>query len=454
MRLIASPSISSLTQRLQRALGVRPAALRVLETIASSVLVILLSLLTGVISARLLGPVGRGELASILLGLQIAGQLAVVGLPASVIYCLRQYPKQKSEIIGAVFILAAVSGIVTSLIFQLVIPPWLDDYQTPIVYAAQTTVLLAPFWAALQIATPVLRARDEFIIFNGVRILPPTLTLLCLSALAILHIQSPIAVAAPYSLSNCIFVFWPLWWIWRDCKPRIAGGGAQLGRLLRYGARSLAIDVANTMGRFLDRILLVYLLVPSAVGLYVVATSMAQPVKEIGLAIALVLFPKASGYEREEAIAVTGLATRVGMLVIIAVAVPLVIVAPMLLGLLFGRDFLPAVPVFRVILVATVFNGTADIAAQAFMATGRPGVVSILRCVELAILAVLLVYLVPKLGLMGAAWGMLAAACFRFIGIMSCHPIMLGQPPPRLYLDRSDIRRIRATRERAPAEPE
>jgi O-antigen/teichoic acid export membrane protein len=442
--------ILSLTKRLQRVRGVRPAALRVLETIASSLLVILLNLLTGVVSARLLGPVGRGELASILLGLQIAGQLAVVGLPAAAIYCLRQYPNQKSEIVGAVFILATLSGITGALIFQTLIPGWLTDYQTPIIYAAQMAVLLAPFWAVLQVATPVLRARDEFFIFNGVRILPPTLTLLCLSALAILDIQSPIAVAAPYSLSNCIFVFWPLWWIWRDCKPRVAGSGPQIRRMLRYGARSLAIDIANTIGRFLDRILLVYLLIPSAVGLYVVATSMAQPVKEIGLAIALVLFPKASGYGEEEAIALTGLATRVGMLATIAVAIPLVVVAPMFLSFLFGEDFLPAVPVFRLILIATVLNSTAEIAEQAFMATGRPGVVSTLRCSELAILVIMLLYLIPKLGLIGAAWGMLIVAFVRLAGTWACYPLVLGAMPPRLYLNRNDFQRIRKARERVP----
>ena len=61
---------------------------------------------------------------------------------------------------------------------------------------------------------------------------------------------------------------------------------------------------------YIDRILLVYLIAPSSVGLYVVAVNMAQPMKEIGWSIALVLFPKASGYERDQAIDVSGLATR------------------------------------------------------------------------------------------------------------------------------------------------
>jgi enterobacterial common antigen flippase len=82
--------LSSFTAKLERALGIRPAVMRVIETIANSVLVVLVNICTGVITARLLGPEGRGELASILLGLQVASLLAIVGLPTSSIYHIKK----------------------------------------------------------------------------------------------------------------------------------------------------------------------------------------------------------------------------------------------------------------------------------------------------------------------------------------------------------------------------
>jgi O-antigen/teichoic acid export membrane protein len=216
--------------------------------------------------------------------------------------------------------------------------------------------------------------------------------------------------------------------------------------LLRYSARSLAVDMANTVSLYIDRMVLVYLLAPSAVGLYVVAVSMAQPLKEIGWSIALVLFPKASEYGREQAIDVSGLAARVGLLVMIAAGMPLVLIAPMFLATLFGTEFLPAAPVFRLMVIATIVGGTADITSQAFLATGKPGIVSILRSAELLMLLALLIYVVPEFGLMGAAWAIFATVCARFLSIMICYPFVLGKPPPRLYLSRSDIRRLRSAR--------
>ena len=446
--------LSFFTAKLERALGIRPAVMRVIETIANSVLVVLVNICTGVITARLLGPEGRGELASILLGLQVASLLAIVGLPTSSIYHIKKSPEHRSNIVGSVFLLAILFGSIAAIISWVAIPYWLKDYPPAIVTAAQFTVLLTPLLSLFQVATPVLRARDGFGIFNAVRLLPPILTLLSLILLALNNLRSPVVISLTYSLAHSSILIWPLLWIWRDCRPRLSGNGKTIRQLIRFSARSLAVDVANTVTMYIDRILLVYLIAPSAVGLYVVAVNMAQPLKEIGWSIALVLFPKASGYERDQAIDVSGLATRAGLLVMLATGVPLIIIAPMFLEVLFGEEFLPAAPVFRLLVIATILGSTADIMAQAFLATGKPGIVSILRSLELAMLIASLGFFVPQFGLMGAAWAILAAASVRFLSIWASYPLLLGKAPPRLYLSPSDIRRIRGARERTPAEPE
>ena len=442
------------TGKLEHALGIRPGVMRVIETIGNAVLIVLVNIATGVITARLLGPEGRGQLASILLGLQIASLLAIVGLPASSIYHIKKNPEDRPRIVGSVFILAIFFGSIAAVIGWVAIPYWLDNLPPVIVAAAQFTVLLTPLLSLFQVTTPVLRARDGFAIFNAVRLLPHTLTLLSLILLALNNLRSPVVISLTYSLTHIAILIWPLLWIWRDCRPLLTQNSATIGLLLRFTGRSLAVDVANTISTYIDRILLVYLMAPSAVGLYVVAVNMAHPLKEIGWSIALVLFPKASGYERDQAIDISGLATRAGLLVMIAAGMPLVIIAPIFLRVLFGEEFMPAAPVFRLLAIATILGSTADIMAQAFMATGKPGVVSILRSSELAMLVALLGYFVPQYGLMGAAWAILAAASVRFLSIWASYPLLLGKAPPRLYLSPSDIRRIRGARERARAEPE
>jgi O-antigen/teichoic acid export membrane protein len=446
--------LSFLVRKIGGAFGIRPGIRRVIETVVNSGIVVLLGFATGVLAARMLGPTGRGELASILLPMQMAAQLSIIGLPSATIYHLKQRPDRRSELTGAVLILAIGMGLAVALAGVAIIPWWLDEYRPRIVLAAQTAVMLAPLWALMQISTPILRGRDEFRIFNGVRVITPAATALALATmLFVFDNHSSIWVAVPYALSTSIFMFWPLSWIWRDCRPRIRGTAESIRTLLRYGGRSVAVDLVNTINRFLDRIVLVYLLAPSAVGLYVVAVSMARPLTETGLAITFVLFPKASGAEPQQAIEISSLAGRVGLWVMAALALPLLVVAPLLLHLVFGEAFVPAVPVFRIILVSVVLTATGDILSQALMATGRPGTVSILRCFEAAVLGVLLAALVPPFGMNGAAWAVFAASAVRFIGIIVCYPLVLHRPPPRLYINAADLRRVRSSRQAAPVSP-
>ena len=427
--------------------------MRVIETIVTSGVVIGINLVTGVIAARMLGPQGRGELASILIGLQVVGQLSIVGLPAAAIFNVKRYPEQVSEFVGAVFTLAIACSLIASLLGVLIIPFWLDNYTPLIIHAAQITILAAVFWAVLQVATPVLRARDDFFVFNSMRILPPTATMVCLIAMMIAGIDSPVLIAIPYALFNCIFVCWPLWWIWRSCSPRFLGIGKQIREVLSYGSRSLAVDLMQTVSRFLDRILLVYLLAPSAVGLYVVAVSMARPLQELGTAITLVLLPKASGHKDATAIDLSCLAGRVGLFCMLMIGLPMLVIAPLLLGVLFGNDFLPAVPVFRLLLIAVILGCTADILSQAFLATGKPGTASILRCIEMITLVGLLFYLVPQDGMAGASEAILASSIIRFAFTLACFPLILDKKLPRLYINRADLQQIRKARQKpvAPA---
>lgn len=60
--------LSFFTGKLERALGIRPAVMRVIETIGNAVLIVLVNIATGVITARLLGPEGWGPTRLYLIG--------------------------------------------------------------------------------------------------------------------------------------------------------------------------------------------------------------------------------------------------------------------------------------------------------------------------------------------------------------------------------------------------
>ena len=65
--------------------------------------------------------------------------------------------------------------------------------------------------------------------------------------------------------------------------------------------------------------------------------------------------------------------------------------------------------------------------------------------------AVLVVVLVPRFGIQGAALGLLAGSLVRLAVTVASYPAILRMTVPRLWLNRADIRRLFASRQLATA---
>src|SRR5690349_8489573 len=83
-----------------------------LLTVLTQVAVIGINVITGVITARLLGPDGRGEFAAITLWPQVLSGLASMGLPIAATYNICNHGEARSAIFTVTVLLTlATSGI-------------------------------------------------------------------------------------------------------------------------------------------------------------------------------------------------------------------------------------------------------------------------------------------------------------------------------------------------------
>jgi O-antigen/teichoic acid export membrane protein len=152
------------------------------------------------------------------------------------------------------------------------------------------------------------------------------------------------------------------------------------------------------------------LLGPATLGLYVIAVTLTSATSLVGSSIAIVALPQVAGLAdaRQRAVA----ARRMVVLAAGAatlVAVPLALVAPLLIRLFFGTSFERAGNVCRVLLIAGVLLATSRALAATLTALGRPLDAGIPELVGLAMTAVALAALLPLFGLMGAAVASLLA---------------------------------------------
>jgi O-antigen/teichoic acid export membrane protein len=106
--------------------------------------------------------------------------------------------------------------------------------------------------------------------------------------------------------------------------------------------------------------------------------------------------------------------------------------------LLYGSEYLAAVTVFRILTVEVVLSGTIWVLAQAFMALGRPGTLTLMQGIGLGLTVPFMLLLIPMYGLEGAGLALLCSTTIRLIFVLVCFPLILNVRPPSLIIARED----------------
>jgi O-antigen/teichoic acid export membrane protein len=414
------------------------------QTLLANVFILGINFGTGVITARLLGPHGRGEQAAIILWPQVFALATTLGLPSALLYNLRRHPERASQLFSVALLIGTPMGGIATVAGVLFIPRWLTQYSPEVVHFAQWAMFTAPLVLLSLTFNFVLQAREEFALFNAVRYLNPLATLLALVSLALIHDLTPFNAALAYLAPTVPIFLWMLIRLWRLYRPTWRGLGWAAKRLTSYGVRSYGVDLVGQLSLYLDRAFVVGMLTPASMGLYTVALSLAQMLNVFPNAAVSVLFPKASGRSVEEAASLAGRAARGSLTMTALAAVGLGILSPWALSMVYGREFLDAIHVFRLLLFVMVLRSVTYVLAQTFMAVGRPGLVTIPQIAGLALSVPLLLVLVPRYGLEGVGLALLISATVRFVIVLASFPLILKLRVPRLFLTSADLAAVAA----------
>jgi O-antigen/teichoic acid export membrane protein len=112
---------------LKHALDPRSGVAATVQTLLVNILTLAINVGTGIITARLLAPDGRGMLAAMILWPQLLAGLLALGLPSALLYNVKRRPEIAHALVGAALITGAVMGVVAILVGELSNPRWLND---------------------------------------------------------------------------------------------------------------------------------------------------------------------------------------------------------------------------------------------------------------------------------------------------------------------------------------
>jgi peptidoglycan/LPS O-acetylase OafA/YrhL/O-antigen/teichoic acid export membrane protein len=409
----------------------------VFQSAAARFLVVGVNATTGILTARSLRPQGRGELAALLLWPQVLSGVVALGLPNALTFYISKKPEQSRAYLLAGAQLGAVCSVLATVIGLLFMPALLREYPPYIAFWAKLLLPTLSFSIFAAFGRAVLEAKGRFRESNlnlaGFSF-SALAGLLLLVAVNRLGTVSAGIVYACSGLPGLVFLI---------VKARrhfrwAAFQAEQAFELLSYGLRSYGGDLCGVLTLYVDQALVITMLSPSKMGAYVVALNLSRIVNVVQQSICIVLFPRSVGLAPNAVMMLNRRAMHVSLMISVVCGGAVALTGPTLLRVLYGGEYLQASSVFRIFLLEVVINGVVAVAAQAFLALNRPGIVTIQQAAGLLLALPLLMLLIPRFGLTGAGVAILIATSARMVVILASFPLVLKVPVPSLVPSRAD----------------
>ena len=409
------------------------------QTIGFRILIQAVNAGTGVLTARMLQPSGRGALAAITLWSGLISGLTSLGLPSALIYQIRTFPKRAGNLLYHAVVINLVISVAATLVSLFFIPIWLHQYPLWAIRAAQWFVLVTPMLSLTSVLRGALEASGAFTQSNLAQLLLPAITLATLLGLLAVHHLDTVSAGFAYTFTAIPVLLLMIWQARTLLSSRMLPSLLTSRTLLSYGLRSYGIDLLGTLALQVDQVLVVRFLTSADLGLYVVTLSLSRMLNVFQNSVVTVLFPRAAGREPMEALALTSRAARVSLLLTGLCAAFVAIAGPLLLRIFYGKAYARSSTSLRLLLIEVTISGCVFVLAQMFMAMGRPGTVTVLQGIGLALSIPLMLLLIPRFGINGAAISLLISTCCRFAFMYFSFPGVLKLPLPDLLPRREDL---------------
>ena len=311
--------------------------------LAADLFGLVFALVAATITARALGPSGKGYYSSLVLLAGLLLQVFSAGLGEAAIVLTGSgkatLQEAASATMAAIVPLALAGGAALFVTASVVFPERTDGNRTLLLAAAMVVVSVL-----YNTAASFLVAEERLIPVAGVAVMAAAVTTLLIWVLV-----SPVNLGTAGALLGTIVgsslaVATTVWLLARSglsLRPKLAP--AYLRSAARFGA---ALQFANLLVQLtarLDLVLVYRLATPSDAGNYSIALTIGALVGAVPLALAYASFPRLALVGEAEARVLTAQVFRMGITAALIVAAVLALLTPVAVPLVFGRDYAGAI---------------------------------------------------------------------------------------------------------------
>jgi O-antigen/teichoic acid export membrane protein len=359
--------------------------------------------IAGIILARALGPAERGDYAAVTSWFGVALMVGGMGQPAALCYYVARQPQRAREYVATSRAMMLTTGTV-ALTAGLLLAPLLAHGNVTLTrgYRIAFAASIAAFIGASY--TFSLQARDLHR-WNVVRVSQPVLGMIAtivLWRLRLLTLNVALIIIAGAIVLQLV-------WAYAGCRRvGLAPGRARI-ELIRplsvYGVAQIAALTPALLNADLDQLILSQTVPPSDLGRYAIAVTLTQLPIPVVSAIGNVAFPRLASQrgttaatlrlQRRAVLGSAGLA--------VAMLVPLAVLAPWFVPLVFGAAYRGAVPLLWILAPGAVFLSCGQVVSDLLRGRSHPGTVAWAQGFAAIFTVALLLALLPVVGVAGAA---------------------------------------------------
>ena len=377
---------------------VRPDVARsIAETAITNVALGGLGIATGVIVARWLGPVGRGELAAIQMWPSAIATVAMIGLPEALVYFSARYPSESRRYLLSAVLTAFVVMPVFALLGYVLIPFLLSMQSDRVVQGARVYLWLLPVYALVGLPHQLLRGIQEYRLWNAFRLVPAVLWLVVLVVALSLGTTDPIRITTRYLGLLAAIGAAMTWIVWRRAAGSAAPTAPAVSSMVRFGFPSALSTLPQFFNLRLDQMAVAAVLPARQLGVYVTAVAWSACVPMLSSALAVIVSPRiaAEAMESERRRRFTRGVQGAAWLIAVPVAV-LAAATPFGVTAVFGRAFEQAVLPAMILVIASGVNAFNGVLEELLRGSGRPDATLFAETIAVAVGLPALLLLLPR----------------------------------------------------------
>lgn len=369
----------------------------------SNVFSIICGVLVVILLTNILGSEGFGLYYALLVIPIIVVSLTHLGIRGASIFLIGQKKYSDDDIVSAVISILIFTGII-GIVMSLIAYYFFYEPEYTITIIALVVVII-PFRLGIVYIGGIYFGKDEIKQANRLEWSINLLNLILAVILVWWFKTGLLGAIISQTVANVIVGIYALNSMTRKFNVRIAYNSVIIKHLLRLGIMYAFTFFVVQLNYRMDILLLEKLSTLNEVGVYSLGVHIAEQLWQVPFAISIVLFSRTANLKDQNKITASSITlARQSVILIILLSVFVILLAPYLVPLVFGKEFAASVTILNLILPGVIILVVFRVLSGQLAGIGKPQYAIYVFVPALIVNLGLNFLWIPEYGAIGAAW--------------------------------------------------